>query len=126
MENKDVIRRVYDLFPEGKLAEIIDLFAPDAVWSIPGQNTVTGQWQGKDAIANELLPKLATCSTFQASLIDVADGGEHTFALRRNQAERAGQSIDYLVCDVLKIQDGLIHAIHTYPWDARAVDAFWR
>ncbi|WP_168928710.1 nuclear transport factor 2 family protein [Sinomonas albida] len=127
-ENKDVIRRVYDLLAEGKLAEVMELFAPDAVWSMPGQNALTGEWRGRDAIMNELLPKIAefSGSTFRATLIDVADGGEHSFALRRSQAERDGQSIDYLLCDVLRIEDGLIRSIQTYPWDARAQDAFWR
>lgn len=38
-------------------------------------------------------------------IMDVADRGEHTFALRRKQPERDGRSIDYIVCDVLRIED---------------------
>ncbi|MGN6404953.1 hypothetical protein [Sinomonas sp.] len=92
MDNKDLIRKAYELF----------------------------------SVAHDFLPKLARLSgsTYAATLIDVADGGRHTVAIHRGQAERDGNSIDNISCNVFRIEDGLIQAVHTYPWDARAMDAF--
>lgn len=128
MQNKDVVRRAYELFGDGKVAEAGELFAPDSVWSFPGQNALSGEYRGRDAIVNDIPAKIAALSggTWRATVMDVADGGEYTFALQRSQAERDGQSIDYMVCNVFSFKDGLIQAVHTYPWDARAQDAFWR
>ncbi|GAA5194231.1 hypothetical protein GCM10023346_21160 [Arthrobacter gyeryongensis] len=128
MQNKDIVRRSYELFAEGRIAEAAELYAPDAVWTFPGQNALTGEYTGRDAIVNEFLPKLFGISggTYRATLMDVADGDGHTFALQHSQAERDGQSIDYVLCNVISIEGGLIRTVHTYPWDASAQDAFWR
>lgn len=128
MRNKDVIRRAYELFGEGKVAEAAELFAPDAVWNHPGQNALSGEYRGRDAIAKEFLPKHYVLSggSYRATLLDLADGEERTFALQHSQAERDGQSIDYFVCHIFRVEHGLIREVHTYPYDARAQDAFWR
>lgn len=127
MENKEIVRHSYELFAEGKLAEAAEFYAPDAVWTVPGQNALTGTYKGRDAIVTKFLQKLFVLSggTYRASLMDVAEGDGYTFALQHSQAERDGNSIDYLLCNVIRIEDGLIRTVHTYPWDPRAQDTFW-
>lgn len=128
MENKDIVRRTYELFAEGKIAEAAEHYAPDAVWTFPGDNAVTGEYKGRDAIVNELVPKLVKLSqgSYKATLADVADSAEHTFALQHSQAQRDGQSRNYFVCNIFTVRDGLIRSVETYPFDAQAQDSFWR
>lgn len=128
VQNKDVIRRSYDLFSEGKVAQAAAYFAPDAIWRFPGQSALSGEYRGREAILNEFLAKFPRLSgsTFRTTLVDVADGDEHSFVLQRSQAERDGRSIDYLVCHVYTIQDDLIRSVETYPYDARAQEEFWQ
>jgi ketosteroid isomerase-like protein len=127
MQNKDVIRKAYDLFSEGRMEEAGELFAPDVVWSFPGKSRLAGEYRGRDAVVGEFLPKFPKLSggTFRASVVDIADGAEHSFVLQRSQAERDGSTIDYTACHVFKVEDGLIRTVHTYPYDAHAQEEFW-
>lgn len=128
MQNKDAVRQAYDYFNQAKLAEAAELFAPDAVWHFPGNNAISGEYRGRDAIVHEFLPKFPALSgaTFRSTLVDVADGDEYTFVLQRSQAQRGGQSIDYLVCHQFTFRDGLVSEVSTYPYDQKAQDAFWQ
>lgn len=127
MQGRDVVCRAYDLFAQGRLAEAGELFAPDAVWHFPGQNAISGDYRGVQAILDEFLPKFPALSgsTFRSTLVDVAEGEKHTFALQRSQAERDGRAYDYLVCQLFTLEEGLIREVSSYPYDARAQDALW-
>ncbi|KHL02905.1 nuclear transport factor 2-like protein [Sinomonas humi] len=88
---------------------------------------VTKEWPAQ-AILHDFLSKLAalTGSTYRATAMDVAEGDEHVFVLQNSRAERGSQSINNFLCNVFTVRDGLIHAVHSYPYDAEAQEAFWR
>jgi ketosteroid isomerase-like protein len=125
--NKELVRRAYELFEAGRVAEARELFAPNAVWILPGRHTLSGEYLGRDAIFNDFLSKLPalTGATYRATAIDIAEGDDHTFVLQNSSALREGKTINYFICNVFALRDGLIQGVHSYPYDAEAQETFW-
>ena len=49
-DNLSVLRDGYQAFADGDMARLGELFADEAVWHAPGQNPLSGDYRGKDAI----------------------------------------------------------------------------
>ena len=70
--NEDVVRRIFDAFAQKQGFALRGLFAPDAVWTVPGDGTMAGVHRGREAIFRFLarLPK-ETDGTTRSQLVDV-------------------------------------------------------
>jgi ketosteroid isomerase-like protein len=120
------VRRIFGAFAEKQGFALRDLFAPVAVWVVPGDGAMAGVHRGREAIFRFLarLPK-ETDGTYSSELVDVLVSDNRAAALYRASGERHGRRLDLVQVLVFRIEDGLVHEVLALPSDPAVFEAFW-
>ena len=126
-EDVAAVRRLYAAVAAGDLASVGKCFDEDAVWHLPGTNTLSGTHRGWSAIRDNLLAKQGPLSggTFRAQLLDLAVGDQYIVAIVHATAERAGYQLDQTVCQLMRVRKGKIVEVRGHYADDAALNAFW-
>jgi ketosteroid isomerase-like protein len=113
--NIDMARRGYQAFNEGHLDEAMATIHDEILWHNGGDNPITGDFRGKDAVM-EMLARFGqiTEGTYEADIHDVLASEDHTVVIGTYTATRHGRTHSSRFVDV----------IHPAP-DGRAKE-FWR
>jgi len=124
--NEAVVRRIFDAFARKDGFPLRDLFARDAVWTVPGSSAMAGVYRGRDEIFRFLarLPK-ETDGTYGSRLIDVLASGARAAALYRASGTRRGRSLDLDQVLLFKLEDALVVEVLALPSDPVTFDEFW-
>lgn len=124
--NATVVRDGFDRFVRGDVAGLLDLFAEDAVWHVPGENAMAGDYRGREEIV-AFLRRTAeeTAGTYRVDLLWVVADDEHTVAVYRARGERAGRQLDIEQALLIELRNGLWADVRAQPLDQPAFDAFW-
>lgn len=127
MDKAEVVRRFYAAVAARDMKAAEQCFAADASWHLPGLSAIAGDHVGWAAIRDDFLMKLAPLSggTFRAELVDVAVGQTYVVAVQHATAHAAGKSLDVSGCQLMRVEDGLIHEVRGHYSDQAALDAFW-
>ncbi len=125
-ENEELARRIFDAFARKQGFALRDVFAEDAVWTVPGTGRMAGVHRGREAIFRFLgrLPK-ETGGTYTSQLIDVLASDERAAALYRATGERNGRTLDLDQVLLLTVADGRITDVVALPSDPVAFEEFW-
>lgn len=125
-ENEAVVRRIFGAFAQKQGFALRDVFAPDAVWVVPGEGAMAGVHHGREAIFRFLarLPK-ETGGTYSSQLVDVLASDGRAAALYRAAGERRGRRLDLDQVLLFRIEGGLVHEVLALPSDPAAFEAFW-
>ena len=124
--NEDLLRRGYDAFSSGDMDTLNQLFADDIKWHSPGNNQLTGDYEGKDQVFQLFGKTLElTGGSFKIELHDVLANDEHAVALTKVRGEREGRTLDQNSVQVFHIEDGKVTESWLHPEDAAAADEFW-
>lgn len=125
-ENEAVVRRIFDAFARKQGFALRDVFAEDAVWTVPGTGTMSGTFRGRDEIFRFLgrLPK-ETGGTYASSLIDVLASDERAAAVYRATGERNGRRLELDQVLLFTFRDGLVREVLALPTDPGAFAEFW-
>ena len=103
------------------------LLAPEISWTVPGDNSIAGIYEGIDAVFGyfERRRDLAD-GTFRMTRRDVLVGdGERIAALTDGEATIAGQARRWGTVGLYEIRDDRIRACWLLPLDPAAFDAIW-
>jgi len=124
--NELVVRRIFDAFARKESFALRDIFAPHAVWTVPGDGVMAGAHQGREAIFRFLgrLPK-ETGGTYASSLVDVLASDDRAAALYRASGDRLGRRLDLDQVLLFRLEDGLVVEVLALPADPAAFEAFW-
>jgi uncharacterized protein len=124
--NEAVVRRIFDAFARKEGFALRDLFAPDVVWTVPGDGAMAGVYRGREEIFRFLarLPK-ETDGTYTSRLVDVLVSGERAAALYRASGERQGRRLDLDQVLLFCLENGLVHEVLALPSDPAAFEEFW-
>ena len=120
MDPKTVVTRYVEAVAAGELPTIRDSFAPDVVWTYPGDLPLSGEWKGRDAVVDEFLGAaagnlFAPGSPVTITLTNVIADGEQVFAEWTAQATAlGGGAYDNNCGAVFTVRDGLIVAVREY------------
>ncbi len=125
-ENEALVRHIFDAFAEKRGFALRNVFAADAVWTVPGSGSMAGTFAGREAIFAFLgrLPK-ETDGTYSSSLIDVLASDDRAAALYRATGERKGRRLELDQVLLFRIEDGLVREVLALPSDPSAFDTFW-
>lgn len=121
------LREGYAAFGRGDLDALRGLFSPDMVWHVGGNNPLSGDYKGIDAVF-EFFGKIfaETAGTFKNEVHDVLANDSHGVALVRQSGERNGKKIDTNAVHVVHYNDqGQTTESWIVPEKAAEVDAFW-
>ena len=124
--NEAVVRRIFEAFARKQGFALRDLFAHDAVWTVPGDGVMAGVYRGREEIFRFLgrLPK-ETDGTYASRLVDVLASDERAAALYRASGERHGRRLDLDQLLLFELEDGLVRDVLALPSDPAAFEEFW-
>jgi ketosteroid isomerase-like protein len=125
-DNEAVVRRIFDAFAQKRGFALRDVFAADAIWTVPGTGSMAGTFTGREEIFAFLgrLPK-ETDGTYSSELIDVLASDDRAAALYRARGERSGRTLDLEQVLLFRIEDGLVREVLALPSDPEAFERFW-
>jgi ketosteroid isomerase-like protein len=124
--NETAVRRIFDAFARKQSFALRDVFAPDAVWTVPGDGVMAGVYHGREEIFRFLarLPK-ETEGTYSSHLVDVLASDERAAALYRASGERHGRRLDLDQLLLFRLDEGVVREVLALPSDPAAFEAFW-
>jgi ketosteroid isomerase-like protein len=125
--NEDLVRQGYKAFGEGDMDTLRSLFAPDAVHVATGNNPLSGEYKGVDAILG-YYGKLFELSdgTFTAELETVkVEGADTVVATHRDKGQRGAKTLDQGETLTFTISGGKFTRLVENHSDQAAYDAFW-
>ncbi len=125
-ENEALVRSIFDAFAQKRGFALRDVFAADAIWTVPGSGSMAGTFSGREEIFAFLgrLPK-ETGGTYASSLIDVLASDTRAAALYRASGERNGRRLELDQVLLFRIEDGLVQEVLALPSDPAAFERFW-
>ena len=125
-ENEAVVRRIFDAFARGDAFALRGLFAPQAVWTVPGDGAMAGVYRGPEEIFPFLarLPK-ETDGTYRSQLVDVLASDERAAALYRASGARRGRTLDLDQVLLFRVEEGAVREVLALPSDPAAFEEFW-
>lgn len=119
-------RRGFDDFRRGDVSALLALFAPDAVWHVPGDNAMSGSYRGLEEIGPFLRrTRELTNGTYQVELLWAVADDDRLIALYRARGERDGRTLDIEQALFITVDDGRWREIRAQPLDEAAFDRFW-
>ena len=126
-ENEALVRTIFDAFSQKRGFALRDVFADDAVWTVPGSGSMAGTFNGREEIFAFLgrLPK-ETNGTYASTLIDVLASDTRAAALYRARGERNGRRLELDQVLLFRIEHGRVQTVLALPSDPEAFELFWR
>ena len=125
-ENAALARRIFDAFARKNGLALRDVFADDAVWTVPGSGVMAGEYRGRDQIFR-FLGRLSkeTGGTYSSRLIDVLASDDRAAALYRASGARHGRSLDLDQVLLFTVRGGVVTEVVALPSDPDAFESFW-
>ena len=124
--NATLVRGMFEAFARNEGFALREVFAEDAVWTVPGRGVMSGVYRGREEIFGFLgmLPK-ETGGTYSSVLVDVLASDERAAALYRASGERHGRRIDIDQVLLFTIRDSKVTDVLALPSDPEAFEEFW-
>jgi ketosteroid isomerase-like protein len=124
--NLENARAGYAAFSAGDMATINDLLADDIVWHSSGDNILTGDYEGKEAVLGYMATLMQeTGGTFRNEVHDMLANDDHGVALVNVTAERKGRTLDTQIIHVFHMRDGKMTEFWSVGMDQSELDDFW-
>ena len=125
-ENAALARRIFDAFARKNGLALRDVFADDAVWTVPGSGVMAGEYRGRDQIFR-FLGRLSkeTGGTYSSRLIDVLASDDRAAVLYRASGARHGRSLDLDQVLLFTVRGGVVTDVVALPSDPDAFESFW-
>lgn len=124
--NLEIARAGYEAFDKGDLPAVIDLLADDVVWHASGNNILSGDYVGKEAVLGyfgKLMQE--TGGTFKNDVHDMLANDEHGVALVTVSATRGDKSLHANIIHVFHMRDGKMTEFWATSEDQSLFDDFW-
>ncbi|HVM69034.1 MAG TPA: nuclear transport factor 2 family protein [Gaiellaceae bacterium] len=121
------VRAAVARFVGGDPAALLDLFADDATWEVPGDNAMAGVHRGRDGIL-AFLRRTAelTERTYHVEPLWILADDEHAVVVYRARGRRPdGRELDVEQALLVDVAGGLWRRARAQPLDQAAFDAFW-
>lgn len=124
--NEERIRTGYEAFSKADMEAVSEFFADDVVWHVGGQNPLSGEYRGKDAVFEHFgnLTQM-TGGTLSLDIHDVLANDEHGVALVATSAQRDGKNFEGRSVHVFHLKDGKVTEFWGFDEDDRMADEFF-
>lgn len=116
-----------EFYAGGSGAALAQLLAPTITWTVPGDNSIAGNYRGRDEVFDYFRRRRELAGhTFQMKRRDVLVGdGDRIAALTDGFATIAGVEHRWSTVGLYDVLGGQIAACWLLPLDQRAFDAIW-
>jgi hypothetical protein len=124
--NAALVRRVYEAFNTGDLDALTGLLSPDVSFLQPGGSTVSGPYEGRDAVFGWFgALAAATDGTFRAVLLDLYPSDTQVVAVNRATGTRGDATLATDAALVFEVSDGVVTAIAAHQKRQEEWDEFF-
>jgi ketosteroid isomerase-like protein len=105
---------------------INEIFANNVVWHYPGNNSLAGDYNGKEGVI-AFFKKLTemTNGNFRLELVDLLANDNCVIALEAPQAERKGKNFHWNSVLVYRLDSGKVCEVHVFQNQQHHLDDFW-
>jgi uncharacterized protein len=120
-------REGFSRFRAGDVPALLDLFADDAVWHVPGSTALSGAYRGREEIMRLFVgTRELTGGSYRVELLWAVADDARLVAVYRATGERPdGRALDIEQALFVDLRDGLWARIRAQPLDGAAFDQFW-
>ena len=117
---------MFDAFRGGDVRALFEVIAPDAVWHVPGNATVSQEYVGRPRIF-ELFreTRRLTDDTYLSELRWALADADRAIAVYRARGRRLGRKLDIDQVLLISHLDGVWTNVTAVPTDPPAFEAFW-
>ena len=125
--NATLIKKAIEAFNQGNPGVLMGLIAADAVFYVPGNSSIAGEYRGKEAIGGFFrhMGQLSGGSQ-QIELKALLTGGEeHVVAVWNAQGSRKGRGYEGLAGWIFRVRHGQVVEGRNLQEDQDEIDAFW-
>lgn len=124
----EMARKGYTAFNEADLAGAMETMADGIVWHVGGDNPLSGEYKGKDAVM-EMLARFGqlTEGTYEADVHDILASEEHTIVIGTYTATRKGRTHSSRFVDIIHATPtGQAKEFWRFNEDQAAEDQFFK
>jgi ketosteroid isomerase-like protein len=125
--NEELVRREADAWDRGDPEAIVAFYTPQAVYHIPGNNPLAGDYRGHEGIREyyrKTTQLLGALDELDGREHDLMANDEHAVRLLQIRARKGDQQADFRHVAVYDVRDGKIDRVWVLEDPQQAVDAF--
>jgi ketosteroid isomerase-like protein len=125
-ENMALIRRAYEAFDRGDIADVLRILDEDIHWHIPGRSPLSGDYKGHAEVI-DFFTRTHTLSagTFRIDIDDMLASEQHVVVLCTVSAQRQSQLWTAPEVHVWRVVNGIAIEFREYQGDQQTEDEFW-
>ncbi len=124
--NLERARAGYAAFASGDMATVGDLMSDDIVWHSGGNNVLTGDYVGKEAVLGYFGRLMQESGgSFKNDIHDMLANDDHGVALVAQSATRGGVSFEGNAVHIFHMRDGKMTEFWSFPEDQSKFDEVW-
>ena len=126
-QNIELVRGYFDALARGDFEGLGRLFSNNVIWHQPGRGSLSGTYQGKDALFalfGRYMERSA--GTFRIDEVGpIMGNGSLVAAMLHFTAEKGAARMAMSGVDVMRIEAGTIHEDWLFSAEQATEDAFW-
>ena len=124
--NEDLVRGGYEAFARGDVPAVLERFADDIIWHVPGRSGLAGDYHGHDEVVG-FFGRLMELSegSFALEIHDIMGTDDHVVALVKATAARNGEAHAFDVAHVWHVADGKATEFWALSANPYEDDEFW-
>ena len=120
--NAVLMKRFFDAIKAGDRPTIVDCLADDVVMHVPGKNSVSGTYKGKEQFAGAMAKADELAGGLQRELHDIAVSDDHVVALVGVKATRDGTVYTWNGANVWHVRGGKLAEVWLVSDDQETTD----
>lgn len=121
-----VIQSAYEAFGRGDIPTVLEAFAPDIQWHIPGRNPLAGTYKGHEEVVGFFTQLMERSGgTFSLEMDDWLASEQHVVVLVRETGQRDSKRLDVTGAHIWRLKDGKAVDFSFGSADQYAQDDFW-
>jgi hypothetical protein len=124
--NAALIEKSWQAAASSDVETLLDIWSPDIVWHVTGNNPWRGDHVGPEAILEYLAQVGESGDSYDAILEDVMASDGRGALVYRVKTRRRGVSLEVSYVLLARIADGRVAEVWTLALDPARVDEFWK
>ncbi len=120
------LKAAHEAFQQGDIDALFGMMTPDLVWHMPGNNALSGDFVGREAILGSFATLQANVDAYWAWPLDYFGSDDHVVLVAKVRAERGDKQLDCLECLLWRVTpEGKLAEVWHTALDEKAWDTFF-
>jgi len=125
-QNAQLLQDAYDAFARGDVPAVLQVFADEITWHVPGRSPLSGDYKGHEEVVGFFTRSMELSGgTLRIAVDEIVAKGERAIALTTVSAERNGRRWSSPEVHVWRVVDGRAVEFCEYQGDQQTEDEFW-